>query len=204
MISEESDDRLTIELVAFVDANRNVMCHQCNKQICGHELLFSNILGLKNAPRCLSCLCQSLDRDATELRDDLHRYVRQRECYSVAWERANNLEDFGESRLPSCLWPESSTADSPNESAASNLTMVAENNVEQFNATDTWDAGDMACGELVMGLRIRLKKLPAHSILHLIAKDPAAPEDIPAWCRLTGHRLVGCQHPDYHIEVKEN
>src|SRR6516165_5117478 len=52
-----------------------------------------------------------------------------------------------------------------------------------------WDAGDLGCGDLVLELRSRLAAIPGH-ILRVIALDPGAPEDIPAWCRLTGHLLV--------------
>ena len=66
----------------------------------------------------------------------------------------------------------------------------------------TFDAGDMGCGELVMQLRIQLQKLPPNSTLHVIAHDPAAPEDLPAWCRLTGHALTAMSHPHYTIQRK--
>ena len=52
-----------------------------------------------------------------------------------------------------------------------------------------WDAGDLGCGDLVLELKSRLAAIPGQ-ILRVIALDPGAPEDIPAWCRLTGHLLV--------------
>lgn len=54
---------------------------------------------------------------------------------------------------------------------------------------DVWNAGDLGCGELVMHLRNRLIAMPA-KVLKLIARDPGAPADIPAYCRMTGHELV--------------
>jgi len=66
-----------------------------------------------------------------------------------------------------------------------------------------WDAGDMGCGELVMELRIRLKPKPPGYILKLTARDPGALEDLPAWCRLTGHHLMHADHPVYLIRRKE-
>jgi tRNA 2-thiouridine synthesizing protein A len=68
---------------------------------------------------------------------------------------------------------------------------------------DTWDAGDMGCGELIVLLRKRIRALPPKGILRLIARDPGAIEDLPAWCRLTGHRLRKAEHPYYDIERKE-
>lgn len=68
---------------------------------------------------------------------------------------------------------------------------------------DTWDAGDMGCGELIVLLRKRIRALPLKGLLHLTARDPGAVEDLPAWCRLTGHHLRKAEHPYYDIERKE-
>jgi tRNA 2-thiouridine synthesizing protein A len=52
-----------------------------------------------------------------------------------------------------------------------------------------WDAGDLGCGELVLDLRKRLRAMPGR-VLKLRALDPGAPEDLPAWCRLTHNELI--------------
>jgi tRNA 2-thiouridine synthesizing protein A len=67
-----------------------------------------------------------------------------------------------------------------------------------------WDAGDMGCGELVYELRLRLKAIGPGQILKLTARDPGALEDLPAWCRLTGHHLTYVDHPMYLIQRKED
>jgi tRNA 2-thiouridine synthesizing protein A len=67
-----------------------------------------------------------------------------------------------------------------------------------------WDAGDLGCGELVLTLRTRMQAMEPGHILKLTARDPGAPADVPAWCRLTGHALVVEQHPVYLIRRKEN
>jgi tRNA 2-thiouridine synthesizing protein A len=66
-----------------------------------------------------------------------------------------------------------------------------------------WDAGDLGCGELVLELRARMARLRPGEVLRLIALDPGAPADLPAWCRLTGHTMVSQAHPVYHIRRKE-
>lgn len=66
-----------------------------------------------------------------------------------------------------------------------------------------WDAGDLGCGELVLELRHRLAAMTPGQVLRLVARDPGAPADVPAWCRLTGHTLVFQQHPMYEIRRKE-
>lgn len=57
-------------------------------------------------------------------------------------------------------------------------------------ADQEWDAGDMGCGELVLELRARMARLAPGQVLDLIAHDPGAPADVPAWCRMTGHILM--------------
>lgn len=74
---------------------------------------------------------------------------------------------------------------------------------EASTADDHWDAGDLGCGELVILLRGRMRALGPGQRFDLVALDPGAREDLPAWCRLTGHRLVLADHPRYLIQRKE-
>jgi len=67
-----------------------------------------------------------------------------------------------------------------------------------------WDAGELGCGDLVLELRQRLEALRPGQLLKLIARDPGAAADIPAWCRMTGHTLIAGEHPQYHIRRKES
>ena len=71
-------------------------------------------------------------------------------------------------------------------------------------AVAEWDAGHLGCGELVVELRFRLDTMKPGQIMKLTARDPGAPADIPAWCRMTGHALVGGQPPVYLIQRKED
>lgn len=66
-----------------------------------------------------------------------------------------------------------------------------------------WDAGDLGCGELLLELKIRLKRARPGSTARIVARDPGAPADLPAWCGLTGHRLVFADPPIYWIRTKE-
>ncbi|MFC4907641.1 sulfurtransferase TusA family protein [Actinomadura gamaensis] len=53
------------------------------------------------------------------------------------------------------------------------------------------DGGDKACVRLLLELRAHLADLPPGTLVHLLASDPAAPIDLPAWCHLTGHHYLG-------------
>ena len=70
------------------------------------------------------------------------------------------------------------------------------------------DMGELSCGDLVMAILKTLRPLQAGDVLEIRALDPAAPIDIPAWCRLTGHTLVagpcGPDRAHYFIQKKEN
>ena len=57
------------------------------------------------------------------------------------------------------------------------------------DAVEEWHAGHMGCGELLVELRRRLQQMPSQT-LKLVALDPGAALDLPAWCRLTGNELL--------------
>lgn len=67
-----------------------------------------------------------------------------------------------------------------------------------------YDAGDMGCGELVLELKFRFAEMQGGQMMKLIAYDAGAPEDLPAWCRMTGHSLIKEAHPEYWIEKKSS
>lgn len=62
----------------------------------------------------------------------------------------------------------------------------------------------MGCGELLIQLHFRLNALRPGELFRLVSADPAAPEELPAWCRLTGHKLISTNHPEYWIQRREN
>lgn len=68
--------------------------------------------------------------------------------------------------------------------------------MEALEASEAYDAGHMGCGELVMVLRIRLRAMPGR-VIRVIARDSSAPEDIPAWCRMTRNELLR-HEPESH------
>ena len=55
----------------------------------------------------------------------------------------------------------------------------------------------------MLQLRLRLADLAPGAVLHLTARDPGAPADLPAWCGLTGHTLRRADHPEYWIQRKD-
>ncbi|MEV1287864.1 sulfurtransferase TusA family protein [Micromonospora sp. NPDC049679] len=51
------------------------------------------------------------------------------------------------------------------------------------------------CPLPVIALARRLPDLPAGAVLRVLADDPAAAVDIPAWCRMRGQEFVGRPSP---------
>jgi tRNA 2-thiouridine synthesizing protein A len=81
---------------------------------------------------------------------------------------------------------------------------VSERRAEAAHADAVWDAGDLACGDLILKLRARMHAMRPGEVLRLVALDSGARADLPAWCRLTGHTLLGADHPVYLIRRKEH
>ncbi|WP_338251035.1 sulfurtransferase TusA family protein [Dictyobacter halimunensis] len=52
------------------------------------------------------------------------------------------------------------------------------------------DLGEEGCGQLVMSVMLAMRELQSGQALLVTAYDPAAPEDLAAWCRMTGNILV--------------
>lgn len=76
--------------------------------------------------------------------------------------------------------------------------------VDSIQIDAEWDAGDMACGDLVLELLKRVRSLPPRAVLKLNATDPAARIDIAAWCRVTKNPLIAKSPPVFFIQRKEN
>ncbi|MEV6923918.1 sulfurtransferase TusA family protein [Dactylosporangium sp. NPDC051485] len=55
----------------------------------------------------------------------------------------------------------------------------------------TVDGTGLRCVALLLQLRKAVAGLPPGTVVHVIATDPAAPLDLPAWCHLVGHTYLG-------------
>lgn len=59
-----------------------------------------------------------------------------------------------------------------------------------------FDAGTLGCGDGLAGeFRARIGQIPIGDSLVVIARDPAAKEDLPALARLLGNRVVSIETP---------
>ena len=64
---------------------------------------------------------------------------------------------------------------------------------------DEFDAGEESCGRVIINLHLYLKALLPGTRVLVISRDPGAPLEFPAWCRMVGNELVAAEHPYYLI-----
>ena len=65
--------------------------------------------------------------------------------------------------------------------------------------TVTIDASGLACPQPIILLARRITEIAIGQTLTLIADDPAAGFDVPAWCRMTKNEFVSVENSLYVI-----
>ncbi|MGD2168016.1 MAG: sulfurtransferase TusA family protein [Gammaproteobacteria bacterium] len=73
---------------------------------------------------------------------------------------------------------------------------------QAFDIARTWQAGETGCGQLIAGLKREIERVATGELLEVTALDVGAQADIPAWCRMTGHRLIAANHPTFVLQRK--
>ena len=54
----------------------------------------------------------------------------------------------------------------------------------------TLDAKRMLCPMPVIRTQDRIKTLTVGDVLEVVCTDPGALQDVPAWCRINGHKVL--------------
>ena len=57
-------------------------------------------------------------------------------------------------------------------------------------ANHTLDAKRMLCPMPVIRTQDKIKTLVAGDVLEVVCTDPGALQDVPAWCRINGHKVL--------------
>jgi len=187
-------DARTLRLMADVRAVEGSACRACAQPLCGHAAVLSSLLGYRSTPRCAACLAAEGGEQPAAFGARLLAWLRARDCYRAAWEYAGARERSLEPARAGCAFA---------EGAAPAPGPAREDLHARAPADESFDAGDMGCGELVLELRARLVDLAPREVLLVTARDPGAPVDLPAWCGMTGHALVAARPPEYWIRKKE-
>ena len=63
------------------------------------------------------------------------------------------------------------------------------------------DTGNTLCPIPVIRAQDRIAELQPGDRLEVTASDPGALNDIPAWCRINGHRVIETREQDYRVVV---
>jgi len=186
---------LTAALQQQADAVQAAACVGCGAALCGHEALLNVVLGSRLRARCLPCLGQQLGELPASLAERSLQWICRRECFLHVWHGAGEREQGRAADRPACLFPAGASPQPVSSPPTSPEPTPQPPPAKQF-----CDFGDQGCGELVLELRNVLRGMAAGEVLHLIARDLAAPIDLPAWCGLTGHSLLHASHPEYWIQ----
>jgi TusA-related sulfurtransferase len=81
-------------------------------------------------------------------------------------------------------------------------TMTETRGVPGWEFDDEFDGGEETCGRVIVNLYLYTRdQEPGRRIL-VISRDPGAPVELPAWCRMTKNELSEKQHPYYLITLK--
>lgn len=63
------------------------------------------------------------------------------------------------------------------------------------------DARNLLCPLPVIRTQDRVAALAPGDLLEVVASDPGALQDIPAWCRINGHRVVETREAGAEVVV---
>jgi tRNA 2-thiouridine synthesizing protein A len=193
-VNTTEDGRKTEALLRDLEGLGEAKCGGCGGSLGPHAFVASVALGFKDRPRCAACLADALGREKQGFLEHLGHYIRSKDCFRAGWAWADRKRGHA-CEEPGATWLEEESMGREGRAAPEPVAV---------GGSAAWDAGDMGCGYLVLELRQRLRALAPGQVLEVRATDPGAPEDIPAWCGLTGNRLVRAQPPRYWVERKKD
>lgn len=65
----------------------------------------------------------------------------------------------------------------------------------------TLDAKRMLCPMPVIRTQDKIKTLSVGDILEVVCTDPGALQDVPAWCRINGHKVIETRTTDDEVII---
>lgn len=188
----------TEDVIREVDAGWGAPCTGCTQALVGQEVVLSLLMGFRTTPHCADCLAQTIGRTRESFLDNARARLRGLDCYRAGWEHADRRQAAtGEQPALGSLI-DRELESSPTDTSAEETQAPAGSSPPE--ADTFFDAGEMSCGDLALQLRKELTGLNPGTVLEVVALDLAAPEDLPAWCKLTGHTLLQMQPPHYWIQ----
>ncbi len=73
-----------------------------------------------------------------------------------------------------------------------------------MQTNDTLDCVGLYCPVPIVQTAERIRRLEVGQVLEILADDRGIEQDMPAWCKATGHELLGIEKQDeeYHVYVR--
>ena len=65
----------------------------------------------------------------------------------------------------------------------------------------TLDAKRMLCPMPVIRTQDKIKTLSVGDVLEVVCTDPGALQDVPAWCRINGHKVLETKTTDNEVFI---
>jgi tRNA 2-thiouridine synthesizing protein A len=70
-----------------------------------------------------------------------------------------------------------------------------------MKANQTLDCAGLYCPVPIMKTAQKIKELKTGDVLEVIADDKGIKQDMPAWCKTTGHEYLGLEEAGNEIKV---
>jgi len=72
------------------------------------------------------------------------------------------------------------------------MTTVSTDELAALVPEKVFDGGDLDCGSgLALLIRENMLAVPPGGVLEMVSREPSVAGDLPPWCRLSGHELLG-------------
>ena len=65
----------------------------------------------------------------------------------------------------------------------------------------TLDAKRMLCPMPVIRTQDKIKTLSVGDVLEVVCTDPGALQDVPAWCRINGHKVLDTKETEDEVFI---
>jgi len=72
---------------------------------------------------------------------------------------------------------------------------------KELNMKHSLDAKRLLCPMPVIRTQDKIKELAAGDVLEVVCTDPGALNDVPAWCRINGHKVLETKTVDDEVII---
>lgn len=70
-----------------------------------------------------------------------------------------------------------------------------------MKADATLDCVGLYCPMPIVKTSLKLEEMKLGEVLEVIADDPGIKQDMPSWCKMTGHEFLGMEEQGKEVKV---